>query len=115
VKIGEAPKEITVGEFLDKIKQDVPAEAKQIESTNTPQCVMCEYAMSILEKRLLTNSTEVCQRFSPFYSQALVLINYVIRKRLQEPSSFCVLIFLQLLPTCASILSSNMVTSFLNC
>jgi saposin len=58
VKIGEAPKGITVGEFLDKIKQDVPAEAKQIESTNTPQCVMCEYAMSILEKRLLTNSTE---------------------------------------------------------
>lgn len=60
--IEEAPKGITVGEFLDKIKQDVPetkAETKQIESTNTPQCVMCEYAMSVLEKRLLTNSTEV--------------------------------------------------------
>jgi len=58
VVIDEAPKGITVGEFLDKIKQDVPAEPKQIKSTNTPQCVMCEYAMSILEKRLLTNSTE---------------------------------------------------------
>jgi len=57
--IDEARKGITVGEFLDKIKQDVPAEPKEIESTNTPQCVMCEYAMSVLEKRLLTNSTEV--------------------------------------------------------
>ena len=57
--IKEAPKGITVGEFLETIKQDVPAKPKDIESTNTPQCVMCEYAMSIIEKRILTNSTEV--------------------------------------------------------
>jgi hypothetical protein len=62
--IEEAPKGITVGEFLNKMKQEVPAEPIQIKSTNTPMCVMCEYAMSILEKRLLTNSTEVCIQFS---------------------------------------------------
>ncbi len=89
--IKEAPKGITVGEFLETIKQGVPAKPKEIESTNTPQCVMCEYAMSILEKRILTNSTEVSLRFLPFYCQSIILIFIVIRRRLQELFSFCVL------------------------
>ena len=54
--VGEAPAGITVGDFLKKIKQEEP---RKLASTNTPMCVMCEYAMSTLEKRLITNSTEV--------------------------------------------------------
>lgn len=53
------PKGITVGEFLNSIKQTPAEKSQKIASTNTPMCVMCEYAMSVLEKRLLTNSTEV--------------------------------------------------------
>lgn len=53
------PKGITVGEFLNSIKQNPAEKSQKIASTNTPMCVMCEYAMSVLEKRLLTNSTEV--------------------------------------------------------
>ncbi|KZS14611.1 Uncharacterized protein APZ42_019947 [Daphnia magna] len=52
------PKGITVGEFLNSIKQTPAEKSQKIASTNTPMCVMCEYAMSVLEKRLLTNSTE---------------------------------------------------------
>lgn len=57
--VGEAPAGITVGQFLTKIKQDLPAEPRKVSSINTPMCVMCEYAMSILEKKLITNNTEV--------------------------------------------------------
>lgn len=50
---------ITVGEFLEKIKnQDKKViESKPLE--NTPMCVMCEFAMATLEKRILNNNTEV--------------------------------------------------------
>lgn len=110
--IGEAPKGITVGEFLDSIKQ-IPAEPSQkIASTNTPMCVMCEYAMSILEKRLITNSTEVLCFTSFFCFKYLYQLISFIRRRLQELFSFCALIYHLLSPTCALILLNNTGTSF---
>lgn len=53
---------VTVGEFLEKIKNDkMQLESKSVG--NTPMCVMCEFAMATLEKKILTNNTEVFESF----------------------------------------------------
>lgn len=49
-------KPITVGEFVSQIKK-ADARGKPTISNN-PACVMCEFAMSALEKQLINNHTE---------------------------------------------------------
>jgi len=51
--------QLTVGQFVSQIKKDSPRKPL----TNTPTCVMCEFAMTALEKQLINNHTEVCCLF----------------------------------------------------
>ena len=51
----EQAAQFTVGQFVAQIKKDSPKKPL----TNNPACVMCEFAMSALEKQLINNHTEV--------------------------------------------------------
>ena len=66
-------KPITVGEFVSQIKKE-DARGKPT-FTNNPACVMCEYAMSALEKQLINNHTEVSSHFSPSIQLTVSLLN----------------------------------------
>ena len=47
--------QFTVGQFVAQLKKHTPVKPL----TNNPACVMCEFAMTALEKQLINNHTEV--------------------------------------------------------
>lgn len=61
-KQSEEPVEGTLGEFVNRIKSGTNKVTKTKEwksEKGSPTCVMCEYAMSALEKQFITNKTAV--------------------------------------------------------